>query len=65
MSDDRVNLCCGHAACQRLVAEAKAEAWDEGRRAERRDWELLYDLVTPDEERQPLPNPYRGTDAPK
>ena len=39
--------------------EALARAWDEGRAAERRDWELLYDLVTPDEDRQPWRNPYR------
>ncbi len=38
----------------------KAAAWDEGKRAERRDWELLFDITTPDEERQPLPNPYRA-----
>lgn len=41
------------------AGDARAEAWDEGRAAERRDWEFLWDLSTPDEDRQPLSNPYR------
>ncbi|MBT56573.1 MAG: hypothetical protein CMF72_24635 [Mameliella sp.] len=35
-------------------------AFEQGRRAERRDWELTADLATPDDERQPWPNPYCG-----
>lgn len=42
-----------------LIEAAAANAWAQGRAAERRDWELTADLVTPDEDRQPLPNPYR------
>ena len=42
-----------------LLREAKAEAWDEGHAASERDWRFSFDLVTPDEERQPLTNPYR------
>lgn len=33
-------------------------AFEQGRQAERRDWELTADLSTPDEDRQPWPNPY-------
>lgn len=40
--------------------ELPAKAWDEGRRAERRDWEFTADLSTPDEDRQPITNPYRA-----
>lgn len=40
------------------VRERMAEAWNRGRAAERRDWEFTFDLATPDEERQPWPNPY-------
>ena len=36
-----------------------AQAWDEGHRASERDWEMAYDLSTPDEDRQPWTNPYR------
>jgi hypothetical protein len=36
-----------------------AHAWEQGRRAERRDWEFTADLATPDEDRQPWLNPYR------
>lgn len=39
--------------------DAKAEAWDEGHAASERDWKLTFDITTPDEERQPLTNPYR------
>ena len=42
-----------------IVQDVAAHAWDQGRMAERRDWELMADLVTPDEGRQPWPNPYR------
>lgn len=42
-----------------LVQHLAAIAWDRGRAAERRDWEFSLDLTTPDEDRQPLPNPYR------
>jgi hypothetical protein len=42
-----------------LVQHIAATAWDRGRAAERRDWEFTADLVTPDEDRQPLTNPYR------
>lgn len=48
---------------QRVGAIVEAEAalaWDRGRAAERRDWEFTADLATPDEDRQPLPNPYRA-----
>jgi len=44
-----------------IVQDMAAHAWDQGRMAERRDWELMADLVTPDEGRQPWPNPYRAT----
>ena len=44
-----------------IVQAEAANAWDRGRCAERRDWELTADLVTPDEERQPLANPYRAS----
>lgn len=40
--------------------ELPAKAWDEGRKAERRDWEFTADLSTPDEDRQPITNPYRA-----
>ena len=36
-----------------------ADAWDAGKRAEKRDWEFTFDLSTPDEDRQPWTNPYR------
>lgn len=42
-----------------IIRGMLAEAWDEGRAAEHRDWEFVLDLTTPDEDRQPLPNPYR------
>ena len=42
-----------------LIERECAKAWDQGRAAERRDWELTADLATPDEDRQPLSNPYR------
>ena len=48
-----------------IVQAAAANGWDQGRRAERRDWELTADLVTPDEGRQPWHNPYRATLAPR
>lgn len=44
-----------------LIERIAAQAWDQGRAAERRDWEFTFDLASPDEERQPLPNPYRLT----
>lgn len=40
------------------VLDKMARAWERGRAAERRDWEFAYDLTTPDEVRQPWPNPY-------
>lgn len=43
----------------RLVNAEKAEAWDQGHAASERDWEFVFDLSTPDEDRQPLTNPYR------
>lgn len=43
-----------------LIEHLAAAAWDRGRAAERRDWEFTSDLATPDEDRQPLPNPYRA-----
>lgn len=52
------NLCCGHLACQREAIRVAERAWDEGRAAERRDWEFTFDITTPDEDRQPWPNPY-------
>ncbi len=42
-----------------LMEHVAAVAWEQGRRAERRDWELTADLVTPDEDRSPTLNPYR------
>lgn len=47
-----------------LIQRLAASAWTQGRAAERRDWEFAYDLSTPDEERQPLPNPYHMPPAP-
>lgn len=50
-------------AVQRIggIVEAQAaHAWDQGRAAERRDWEFTADLVTPDDDRRPLANPYRA-----
>lgn len=44
----------------RLVERIAAQAWDQGRAAERRDWEFTADLATPDEDREPWPNPYRS-----
>lgn len=44
-----------------IVQTQAAAAWDQGRAAERRDWEFTADLSTPDEDRQPLPNPYRAS----
>lgn len=41
-----------------IIQERLAEAWDEGRAAERRDWEFTFDISTPDEDRQPWANPY-------
>lgn len=38
--------------------KALALAWEQGRAAERRDWELTFDITTPDEDRQPWVNPY-------
>lgn len=28
-TESETDLCCGHVTCQRLVREAKADAWDE------------------------------------
>ena len=42
-----------------VLPDLLAEAWDQGHRASERDWEMAYDLTTPDEDRQPWPNPYR------
>ena len=42
-----------------MILEAKAQAWDEGYAANERNWEFTFDIVTPDEERQPLTNPYQ------
>jgi hypothetical protein len=50
----------------KIVQAEAARAWERGRAAERRDWELTADLSTPDEDRQPLANPYvarLGTDT--
>jgi hypothetical protein len=33
-------------------------AFEQGRRAERRDWEFTADLSSPNEDRQAWPNPY-------
>lgn len=41
-----------------LVERFAFRAFEQGREAERRDWELTADLSTPDEDRQPWPNPY-------
>lgn len=52
---------CETAAVLLPVLDAMlARAWDEGRAAERRDWEFTFDLSTPDEDRQPWTNPYRA-----
>lgn len=40
-----------------LIERYAARAWEQGRAAERRDWELTTDLSTP-ELRQPMRNPY-------
>jgi hypothetical protein len=48
-------------ATQGVMVEHLAAAWDQGRAAERRDWEFTVDLATPDEDRQPLANPYRSS----
>ena len=48
-----------------IVQGAAANGWDQGRRAERRDWELTAYLSTPDEDRQPWPNPYRAALTPR
>ena len=59
---------CGHdeemtgevmAVLAAVLPDLLAQAWDEGHRASERDWEMAYDLTTPDEDRQPWPNPYR------
>jgi hypothetical protein len=42
-----------------IVQAEAAHAWEQGRVAERRDWELTADLATPDEDRQSWANPYR------
>ena len=42
-----------------VLPDLLAQAWDEGHRASERDWEMAYDLSTPDEDRQPWTNPYR------
>lgn len=42
-----------------LIDTALAEAWDQGHRASERDFEFIWDLATPDEDRQPWTNPYR------
>lgn len=42
-----------------VLPDLLAQAWDEGHRASERDWEMVYDLSTPDEDRQPWTNPYR------
>lgn len=44
---------------RQAIGRAMADAWDEGHRASERDWEMAYDLSTPDEDRQPWTNPYR------
>lgn len=41
------------------LADIKANAWGQGHAASDRDWEFCYDIVTPDEDRVPLSNPYR------
>jgi hypothetical protein len=41
-----------------IVEAEAAKAWNRGRTAERREWELTSDLSTPDEDRHPWPNPY-------
>lgn len=56
----RPNGCLCHIPIPKsYTREDMARAWDEGRAAERRDWEFTADLVTPDEDRQSWPNPYR------
>lgn len=45
-------------AVQQIDA-ALAVAWDQGHRASERDFEFIWDIVTPDEDRQPFTNPYR------
>ena len=45
-----------------LLPGLLAQAWDEGHRASERDWEMVYNLSTPDEDRQPWTNPYRKKD---
>ena len=42
-----------------VLPDLLAQAWDEGHRASDRDWEMVYNLSTPDEDRQPWTNPYR------
>ena len=41
-----------------LIERFAHRAFEQGRQAERRDWEFTADLSTPDEDRQPWPNPY-------
>jgi len=45
-----------------IVQDMAAWAWEQGRAAERCDWEFTADLTTPDEDRQPRRNPYRFPD---
>lgn len=43
-----------------LVERFAHRAFEQGRQAERRDWELTADLSTSDEDRRPWSNPYCG-----
>lgn len=40
------------------MRQALANAWAAGYAACDRDWQFTYDIVTPDEDRAPTPNPY-------
>lgn len=48
-----------HRILTAVLPELLAQAWEEGHRASERDWEMAYDLSTPDEDRLPWTNPYR------
>ena len=50
----------GSKAVGNLIKTAKANGWDEGKRAADLEWQQSYDLVTPDEDRFVAANPYRS-----
>lgn len=50
---------CALAALKAIAADI----WDEGHAACDRDWAFTGDLSTPDEDRQPLTNPYRASET--